>query len=700
MKKLSFILFLLLSTLTFAQHECGFDEIRMMGLMDIEDLPSGAYSGNRDQIFTIPVVFHVIHLGEEVGVGSNISDEQILDALRIVNEDLRKIPGSWGDGDGVDVEIELCLATRDPNGNPTNGINRFNGSIWPDYVTDGIETDISLPGMSEVTIKQTTSWNRAHYMNVWLVSEINGNNGTWGTQGYAYYPNTNIKDGIVLLNNVFGSIGTVKPTHNRSRTFTHEVGHYFGLLHTFEGYNSCDMAALESTCDVQGDRVCDTPPTVTNYACIPSCEETNSQYQNYMDYTNQLCRNMFTQGQKNRMRGSNGLFSTSRVTLLDSQGCVPVDAVNLAITDSRYYVNCGTPTIIPEIKIQNTGGIDVYEFQVQCSVEGTGYSVIETWVSETPMTPNQDILITFPSVSTTYSTGNILFNIISEDSYIFKNSTNLTYQSVPGEEFTLLFQTDVFEHESTWKVTNNTGAVIWSGGPYDDFNQTNVHIKCIPNGCYTFTVYDSFQDGLFPGGFFELSNSDGTTVAYGSGNFGGQISFIFCVNVPIVGPCEDLNTNWVCDYDEVNIIVGCMDQTACNFNPDATVDSNECYFSGQIYDCNGSCFFDLDMDGICDELEVYGCTDTTACNYNLFATENFGCEYSEPGYSCGGIPMSSLNTIMGIEELQEFHLIKEIRIFDATGRDLDPSMELSSGIYLIQIRFLNGELESHKVFLN
>ena len=226
-----------------------------------------------------------------------------------------------------------------------------------------------------------------------MVSEINGNNGTWGTQGYAYYPNFNIKDGIVLLNNVFGSIGTVKPTHNRSRTFTHEVGHYFGLLHTFEGYNSCDMAALESTCDVQGDKVCDTPPTVTNYACIPSCEETNSQYQNYMDYTNQLCRNMFTQGQKNRMRGSNGLFSTPRITLLDSQGCVPVDEVNLAITDSRYYVNCGTPTIIPEIKIQNTGGIDVYEFQVQCSVEGTGYSVIETWTSQTPLTPNQDIVI-------------------------------------------------------------------------------------------------------------------------------------------------------------------------------------------------------------------------------------------------------------------------------------------------------------------
>lgn len=700
MKNLIFVFFFFLSLSTFAQHECGFDEIRMMGLMDTDDLTPAVYYGNRDQIFTIPVVFHVIHLGEEIGVGTNLSNEQILDALRIVNEDLRKVPNSWGDGDGVDIEIELCLATRDPNGNPTNGINRFDGSIWPEYVTDGIKTESNYPGMSEVTIKQTTSWNRAHYMNVWLVSEINGNNGTWGYQGYAYYPNFNIKDGIVLLHNVVGSIGNVKPTHNRSRTFTHEVGHYFGLLHTFEGYNTCEFAAMESSCDVQGDRVCDTPPTTTNYACNPICVETNSQYQNYMDYTNQLCRNMFTQGQKNRMRGSNGLFSTPRITLLDSQGCIPIDSVNLAITDSKYHVDCGTPTIIPEVKIQNTGGLDVYEFQIQCSIDGTGYSVIENWVSENPLTPNENVLITFPSASTTYSTGNIEFTILSEDVYILDNSSNVEYQSVPGEEFTLFFQTDVFEYESTWEVTNTSDSIIWDGGPYDDLNQTNVHVKCLPNGCYTLTVYDSFGDGLLPGGYFKLLNSDSLTVAYGSGNFDLQISFNFCINVPISDPCEDLNTNWVCDYEEINIILGCMNADACNFNPEATVDSNDCNFPGEIYDCNGYCFLDSDLDGICDQLEIFGCMDTIACNYEILSTENYGCIYSEPGYSCGGIPMSSLNTLMGIDELQEFHLIKEIIVFDATGRQLDPSRELSSGIYLIQIRFINGESENHKIFLN
>jgi hypothetical protein len=153
MKRIFLYLFSLIPLVGVSQSDpCGFDHIKMMGLFEITEDDNTNYIGKRDAVYTIPVVFHVIHLGEDEGVGTNISDEQILDGLRIINEDLRKMPNTWGDGLGVDVEMELCLAARDPLGNPTNGITRYNGSIWQSYVTDGISYDINQNGEPELNI--------------------------------------------------------------------------------------------------------------------------------------------------------------------------------------------------------------------------------------------------------------------------------------------------------------------------------------------------------------------------------------------------------------------------------------------------------------------------------------------------------------------------------------------------------------------
>ncbi|MFT4661966.1 MAG: hypothetical protein ACI8XB_002250, partial [Patiriisocius sp.] len=93
---------------------------------------------NKNSILTVPLVVHVIHTGEVEGTGTNISDEQVLSAVAALNEDYRKAPGSNGDGAGVDSEIEFCLAVRDPNGNPTSGIVRVDGSFVTNYATEGI----------------------------------------------------------------------------------------------------------------------------------------------------------------------------------------------------------------------------------------------------------------------------------------------------------------------------------------------------------------------------------------------------------------------------------------------------------------------------------------------------------------------------------------------------------------------------------
>lgn len=699
MKNLTFLILSIISTVLHSQHECGFDHIRMMGLMDESSDNLTTTINDRGGIVTIPVVFHVVHLGEEIGVGTNISDEQILDGLRIINEDLRKIPNSWGDGNGVDVEIELCLAQRDPNGNPTTGIDRINGTQWSEYITSGVAYYNNDIGLSDNTLKNSTTWNRSNYLNVWIVSEISGNNGLNGTQAYATLPTFWYTDGIVILHNVIGSIGNVKVSHNMSRTFTHEFGHYMGLYHTFEDYGICPTQP-EIDCTNEGDYVCDTPPTKMNFACSPVCP--NSQYQNYMDYTSQGCRNMFSSGQKARMRGPNGLLHPARVTLLESMSCTPLNYANSTILNPTYFMNCGTPSMIPQVEIRNTGNLPIYDVDVKCEISNSGYSVIYPWSSTDPLENGESVILTFPSTSNEFGYGTMSFEILTEDGFSNDNFFEIDYESLLSEELTLLFDPDVFGYDISWELVDDQGEVIWFGGDYPNgSNQVFINVECVPSGCYTFTVYDQYGDGLMlGGGFFDLSDGLGNTLAYGSGNYGYEISFEFCID-PIIGIlCEDLNTNWVCDNDEINFIVGCMDSNACNFNPDSNINSNECVYPGEIYNCNGGCMVDIDSDGICDQLEVYGCTDMESCNYNFLATQNEGCVYPESGYSCGGIPLSSLNTITGIEELQEFHLIKEIRIFDATGRDLDPSIELSAGIYLIQIRFLNGELENHKVFLN
>lgn len=80
-------------------------------------------------------------------------------------------------------------------------------------------------------------------------------------------------------------------------------------------------------------------------------------------------------------------------------------------------------------------------------------------------------------------------------------------------------------------------------------------------------------------------------------------------------------------------VLGCTDDTACNFNTSANVDDASCTYPDTGLDCDGNCLADADEDGICDENEVAGCTDDTACNYDSNATDNNGsCTFPEDLY--------------------------------------------------------------------
>ncbi len=140
-------------------------------------------------IKTIPVVVHVIHLGEAPGTGTNISDAQIISAIDNLNDAYSNIGYT-----GVDTEIQFCLAQRDESGNPTSGIVRVDGTGVADYSTQGIISS------NEVAVKALSKWDNTEYYNFWIVSEIDDNGAGGGTQGYAYFPGaSSARDGAVVL---------------------------------------------------------------------------------------------------------------------------------------------------------------------------------------------------------------------------------------------------------------------------------------------------------------------------------------------------------------------------------------------------------------------------------------------------------------------------------------------------------------------
>jgi PKD repeat protein len=241
--------------------------------------------GGQNQVYIIPIVFHIIHdNGDE-----NISDEQVYDAVEVLNRDLRMMNEDLEDVVAefaeitADIEIEFRLAQRDPNGNCTKGINR-------------IQSALTYEGNQEM--KNLIQWPRDQYCNIWVCEDAGG------AAGYTFLPgdvngnNGAAFDGIVLLDNYTGSIGT--SNNYRSRTLTHEVGHWLNLMHLWGGTNT---PAVAQNCNFD-DNVNDTPDTEGWTSCNlegVTCG-TLDNVQNYMEYS--YCSRMFTQGQKARMRTS------------------------------------------------------------------------------------------------------------------------------------------------------------------------------------------------------------------------------------------------------------------------------------------------------------------------------------------------------------------------------------------------------------
>jgi PKD repeat protein len=292
----------------------------------------------------IPVVVHFIQCSDI----ERVADAAVYSQIAVLNEDFRRIAGSPGFGAGVDTDYEFCLATIGPDGCPTTGINRVVAPQWCYHQqTDG------------ASMKGLIQWNPRKYFNIWVPSTIETTSGNGQVIGYATFPfNLSLSpnlDGIVIHSSFFGRDGD--PLY-KGRTTTHEAGHWLGLFHTFQG--GCQGASA-NTCASQGDRVCDTPQAAAaNFGCpsLNSCTDSPTdlpdQIENYMDYSDGACQNMYTQGQKDRIDFycnsiRTQLWSAANLTETGCDGTVAVCAPRTDFIADHFVVCVGQPVQFTDI---------------------------------------------------------------------------------------------------------------------------------------------------------------------------------------------------------------------------------------------------------------------------------------------------------------------------------------------------------------
>ena len=342
------------STWLFSQRSCGTMEVLAQQMLadpslrekmdQMERQTRGVLvepSLSSETVITIPTVVHVLYNNS----GENISDAQIQSQLDILNEDFRRLNADSVNtpsdflGVAADIRIEFCLATIDPNGNPTPGITR----TYTSKTSFSYNSDMKFNSRGGKDI-----WDRNQYLNIW-VCDIPS------LLGYAQFPEGSAStDGIVINYRAFGNTGNLYPNFDLGRTATHEVGHWLNLYHIW-GDGGCSV----------DDNVSDTPNAGgANYNGSPcsypggdSCPSSpgNDMFQNYMDYSDDVCMNLFTEGQKNRMRA---LFEPGgfRESLLSSTGCGGINNNPIFVSNSIFDED----SIVQTTNIITAGNTTIY----------------------------------------------------------------------------------------------------------------------------------------------------------------------------------------------------------------------------------------------------------------------------------------------------------------------------------------------------
>ncbi len=431
-----------------------------------------------------------------------------MDALADLNNAFGR-RNNYAASKGADTRIRFALAQKDPNGGNTRGINRivsYYANSLDMYAEDG-------------ALKSLHVWNPAKYINIWLVTSIVGEIGATFSCGvwtrmnagaYASMPTTGgvggLSDGIVTTG--FGPM------------LAHEMGHYLGLYHTFEG--GCN----NTNCLTDGDRVCDTPPdgnltaatscsspgnscgtdTLSNYSNGFFPRDTTDQIANFMDYGNTACSNQFTEGQAERMRAT---LNTLRTALI--QDVLPLPCPSGAGVTASFTRTLSYPKRSDAITFTNTStGATNYKWLVNDVVMVTGPFTTQTIPANTlPTGKTKFTLMAYNSDASCYSSySDFIFVNCGVQARFYGNKRFITSKTNILID-TILFKNNTYaENPSrlsyTWAITNNqafgrnivtSNAAI--GGPNDFayvFSDPGVYfVKLIARDTVSGCVDSTFQ---------------------------------------------------------------------------------------------------------------------------------------------------------------------------------------------------------------
>lgn len=427
----------------------------------------------------IPIVFHVFHNGGP----ENISKQRILEQVEILNKDFQRLNSDTNETNPIyksiaaNCDIEFRLAKIDPNGNCTDGIVR-------------VKTDLTYN--ADDNIKALSRWPNNKYFNVWVVETISTTQVGGVVLGRSQFPGgSNATDGVLLKATVTGNTSAY---NNYGRTLTHEIGHSLNLRHIWG----------DATCG--NDFVADTPPhNDANSGCpknkVSTCVSGNviEQVENYMDYTDGNCQNMFSLGQKTRMdavwnstqNGRNNLYASSNLIATGTNdgyvanACAPVaefyrkqeicSGTSAVFSDASYNADViawewtfegGVPSTStaanPLVSYPNAG---IYDVKLKVTSAGGVDSVVKTdfmRVFETISTKVPPFVLDMQDAS--FFNNNIVnagsnkknWELVTNAGYNSSSSVAMKYFGVSdGQSNDLLLPTINFKGTTSPKVTFN-----------------------------------------------------------------------------------------------------------------------------------------------------------------------------------------------------------------------------------------------------
>ncbi|SEP75829.1 M43 family zinc metalloprotease [Flavobacterium urocaniciphilum] len=486
-------------------------------------------------IIYIPVVVHVIHNGDAYGTGENITDEQVQSQMTVMTQDFRKMAGTPGENFsavGADTQIEFVLAKVDPNGNPTNGIDRVN-MCKASWSTGDINS----------IVKPATIWDPTLYMNMWSVNFTDTS-----LLGYAQFPSSSgltglnanggaaNTDGVVAGYGFFGSsdlaTGNFAAPFDKGRTMTHEVGHFLGLRHIWGDANCGTDYCADTPTHQTANGGCPTHPKAN------SCGTSDEMFENYMDYTDDACMNIFTNDQKTRITTVMN-NSPRRASLKTSTKdvAIPLFANDAEVIIQNSCTNDPTcavpnpPSPAKTVYLYNRGTSNLTSATISYNING-GTTYNQNWTGN--LATNQYAVVTLTN-SASYGTLNVSITAANGTDQRASNNTAsktfgitnpLAYANTTSFTFNLV--TDRYASEVSWKLRNQAGTILYSGGTggtggaYTNgttntlqYVVTNQSWTLPASGCYYLTVTDSYGDGLYDGinvGYYTVTGASTNVV--------------------------------------------------------------------------------------------------------------------------------------------------------------------------------------------